>query len=280
MSEIEIEVNSRFMSGVGVHVEDTGGSGRPVVLIHGWPLSKESWREQIPALSQAGFRVVAYDRRGFGLSDKPGGGYDFDTLTEDLDGLIRELDLHDTSLVGFSMGGGEVARFVSKYGQERIRSVVFASAVPPYMLLTDDNPEGPLTKDHAATMTADLTADREGFFDQFTKDFFSVNGALQVTEAQRQQAVEICRLSDQKAALACMKAFGTEDFRNDLPKVNIPALVIHGDGDVIVPFPGSGARTHKAIPHSHLTVIAGGPHGCNVSHPSEFNSALIGFLQV
>ena len=280
MSEIEIEVNSRFMSGVGVHVEDTGGSGRPVVLIHGWPLSKESWREQIPALSQAGFRVVAYDRRGFGHSDKPGGGYDFDTLTEDLDGLIRELDLHDTSLVGFSMGGGEVARFVSKYGQERIRSVVFASAVPPYMLLTDDNPEGPLTKDHAATMTADLTADREGFFDQFTKDFFSVNGALQVTEAQRQQAVEICRLSDQKAALACMKAFGTEDFRNDLPKVNIPALVIHGDGDVIVPFPGSGARTHKAIPHSHLTVIAGGPHGCNVSHPSEFNSALIGFLQV
>ena len=280
MSEIEIEVNSRFMSGVGVHVEDTGGSGRPVVLIHGWPLSKESWREQIPALSEAGFRVVAYDRRGFGHSDKPGGGYDFDTLTEDLDGLIRELDLHDTSLVGFSMGGGEVARFVSKYGQERIRSVVFASAVPPYMLLTDDNPEGPLTKDHAATMTADLTADREGFFDQFTKDFFSVNGALQVTEAQRQQAVEICRLSDQKAALACMKAFGTEDFRNDLPKVNIPALVIHGDGDVIVPFPGSGARTHKAIPHSHLTVIAGGPHGCNVSHPSEFNSALIGFLQV
>ena len=275
----EIEVNSRFLSKVGVHVEDTGGSGRPVVLIHGWPLAKESWSEQIPVLRQAGFRVVAYDRRGFGHSDKPGGGYDYDTLTEDLDGLMSELDLHDATLVGFSMGGGEVARYISKYGQERLRSVVFASAVPPYMLQTDDNPLGPLTKDHAATMTADLTADRERFFDQFTKDFFSVNGVLTVTEEQRQQAVEMCLLSDQKAALACMNSFGTEDFRDDLTNVTVPALVIHGDGDVIVPFPGSGALTHKAIPHSHLMVIAGGPHGCNVSHPSEFNTALVEFLQ-
>lgn len=279
MSESDIEINSRFLSKVGVHVEDTGGSGRPIVLIHGWPLSKESWRGQIPVLSQAGFRVVAYDRRGFGQSDKPGGGYDYGTLTEDLHGLITELDLHDTTLVGFSMGGGEVARYVSTYGQERLRSVVFASAVPPYMLQTDDNPQGPLTKDHAAKMTTDLTADREGFFDQFTKDFFSVDGVLKITESQRQQAKELCLLSDQKAALACMKSFGTEDFRDDLPKVTIPALVIHGDGDAIVPFPGSGARTHEAIPHSHLVVIAGGPHGCNVSHPSEFNTALVEFLQ-
>ena len=229
----EIEVNSRFLSKVGVHVDDTGGNGRAVVLIHGWPLSKESWKAQIPALSQAGFRVVAYDRRGFGQSDKPGGGYDYDTLTEDLDGLLSELDLRDATLVGFSMGGGEVARYVSKYGEDRLRSVVFASAVPPYMLQTDDNPRGPLSKAHAAKMTADLTEDRDTFFDQFTRDFFSVEGELKVTEAQRQEAIEMCRQSDQKAALACMASFGTEDFRDDLPKVTVPTLVIHGDGDAV-----------------------------------------------
>ena len=274
----EIEVNSRFLTSVGVHVYDTGGDGRPVVLIHGWPLSGESWKAQIPALNAAGYRAITYDRRGFGRSNKPGGGYDYDTLTEDLEGLMNELDLHDVTLVGFSMGGGEVARYVTKYGQDRLRSVVFASAVPPYMLQTDDNPDGPLTKEHAAKMTADLTADREGFFDEFTKQFFSVNGELKITEAQRQEAIGVCQQSDQKAALACLAAFGTEDFRADLACVTVPTLVIHGDGDAIVPFPGSGARTHAAIPHSQLTVLTGAPHGCNVSHTDEFNRALVDFL--
>lgn len=274
----EIAVNSRFLSQVGVHVEDAGGPGRPVVLIHGWPLSGASWSTQVPALSAAGYRAIAYDRRGFGASDKPGGGYDYDTLTDDLEGLMDELDLHDVTLVGFSMGGGEVARYVTKYGQERLRSVVFAAAVPPYMMQTDDNPEGPLTKEHAASMTADLTADRDKFFDTFTTQFFSVDGALKVTEAQRQAAVALCRQSDQKAALACMASFGTEDFRADLPSVTVPTLVIHGDGDGIVPMKGSGARTHAAIPQSEFHVIAGAPHGCNVSHSDEFNRALVEFL--
>lgn len=274
----EIEVNSRFLTSVGVHVDDTGGAGRPVVLIHGWPLSGESWKAQIPALSAAGYRAIAYDRRGFGRSDAPGGGYDYDTLTEDLEGLMTELDLRNVTLVGFSMGGGEVARYVTKYGQDRLRSVVFAAAVPPYMLQTDDNPDGPLTKQHAAKMTADLTADREGFFDEFTKQFFSVNGELKVTEAQRQEAIGVCQQSDQKAALGCMSAFGTEDFRADLAAVTVPTLVIHGDGDATVPFLGSGARTHAAIPHSQLTVLTGAPHGCNVSHSDEFNRALVDFL--
>ena len=274
----EIEVNSRFLSRVGVHVEDARGPGRPVVLIHGWPLSGASWSAQVPALSAAGFRPIAYDRRGFGGSDKPGGGYDYDTLTEDLEGLMDELDLHEVTLVGFSMGGGEVARYVTKYGQGRLRSVVFAAAVPPYMLQTDDNPDGPLTKAQAASMTADLTADRDKFFDTFTTQFFSVNGDLKVTEAQRQLAIGLCQQSDQKAALACMASFGTEDFRRDLSVVTVPTLVIHGDGDGVVPFQGSGARTHAAIPHSQLHVIAGAPHGCNVSHPDEFNRALLDFL--
>ena len=274
----EIEVNTRFLSKVGVHVRDSGGPGRPVVLIHGWPLSGESWNAQFSVLAHAGYRVVAYDRRGFGQSDKPGGGYDYDTLTADLDGLLTELELHDVTLVGFSMGGGEVARYVSKYGQERLRSVVFASAVPPYMLQTEDNPEGPLTQAHARSMTADLTADRASFFDQFTTQFFSVGGELLVTEAQRQDAIKVCMQSDQKAALACMSSFGTEDFRGDLPNITVPALVIHGDGDGVVPFAGSGARTHAAILHSELVVLQGAPHGCNVSHPAEFNAALLAFL--
>ena len=274
----EVDVNRRFLSKVGVHVEDSGGSGRPIVLNHGWPLSGEAWRTQISALAAAGYRVVAYDRRGFGASDKPGGGYDYDTLTKDLDGLITELDLHDVTLVGFSMGGGEVARYISTFGQDRLHSVVFASAVPPAMLQTSDNPDGPLTPDKAATMTADLTAHRDQFFDRFTKDFFSANGVLKVTETQRRDAIALCQQSDHHAALACMKSFGTEDFREDLANVTVPTLVIHGDSDGIVPFEGSGARTHAAISHSQLVVLAGAPHGCNVSHPAEFNRALLTFL--
>jgi non-heme chloroperoxidase len=274
----EIEVNTRFLSKVGVHVEDTGGLGRPVVLIHGWPLSGESWRSQITAFSSAGYRVVAYDRRGFGASDKPGGGFDYDTLTDDLDGLITELNLLDLTLVGFSMGGGEVARYVSKFGESKLRSVVFAAAVPPAMMKSDDNPDGPLMPEQAAKMTADLTADRDLFFDQFTTQFFSVNGVLAVTEAQRQVAIQICNQSDQKAALGCMKSFGTEDFRQDLTKIRVPTLVIHGDSDGVVPYEGSGARTHAAIAHSQLVVLARAPHGCNVSHAEEFNQALLDFL--
>lgn len=274
----DVQVNSGLLSSTTVHVTDSGGAGLPVVLIHGWPLSSESWAPQTPALTAAGYRVVAYDRRGFGHSDKPGGGYDYDTLAEDLDGLLAALDLRDVTLVGFSMGGGEVARYVSKFGEQRLHSVVFASAVPPYMMQSDDNPDGPLTKDQAEQMTADLTKNREAFFDQFTTDFFSVNGVLKVTEQQRQDAIAMCLQSDQKAALKAMASFGTEDFREDLPKITVPVLVLHGDGDATVPFAGSGARTHETIAHSQLAMIADGPHGCNTSHPDEFNQALLNFL--
>ncbi len=274
----DVTAHSGLLHTTKVHVDDTGGAGRPVVLIHGWPLSAESWKLQTPALGAAGHRVVAYDRRGFGRSDKPRGGYDYDTLAEDLDGVLSELDLHDVTLVGFSMGGGEVARYVSKFGEERLRAVVFAASVTPYMMQTDDNSDGPLTKEQAEQMTADLTADRDAFFDQFTMQFFSVDGTLKVTEAQRQEAIALCLQSDQRAALACMESFGTEDFRDDLPRITVPTLVLHGDGDGIVPFEGSGARTHAAIPHSELVVLRDAPHGCNVSHADEFNQVLTEFL--
>ena len=159
---------------------------------------------------------MAYDRRGFGMSDKPGGGYDYDTLADDLEGLLSELELNDSALVGFSMGGGEVARYVAKFGETRLRSVVFAAAVTPAMMQTDHNPDGPLTRAAAEKMAADLVANRDAFFDGFTTNVFSSNGELKVTEAQRQEPIRLCQQSDQKAALACMESFGTEDFRNDL----------------------------------------------------------------
>ncbi|AND17707.1 alpha/beta fold hydrolase [Rathayibacter tritici] len=274
----DITAHHGLFKDTDLHVDDTGGSGRPVVLIHGWPLSGESWKEQVPAFVEAGYRVVTYDRRGFGRSDKPLTGYDYDTLTEDLHTLLTELDLQDVTLVGFSMGGGEVARYFTTYGAERLHSVVFASAVPPYLMKTDDNPDGPLEKAQAAQMTAGLTKSEDDFYDQFTTDFFSVDGVLKVTQEQRQEALALAKQSSKHAALACMTAFATTDFREDLPNVSVPTLVIHGDGDATVPFEGSGARTHAAIPGSELHVVNGAPHGVTVSHPEEWNRVVLAFL--
>lgn len=274
----EITAHHGLFKDTNLHVDDTGGSGRPVILIHGWPLSGESWKEQIPAFAQAGYRVITYDRRGFGRSDKPLTGYTYDTLTEDLHALLTELDLQNVTLVGFSMGGGEVARYFSKYGAERLHSVVFASAVPPYLMKTGDNPDGPLEKSQAAGMTAGLTKSQDDFYDQFTTEFFSVNGELKVTEAQRQEALTLAKQSSKVAALACMTAFASTDFRDDLTRVSVPSLVIHGDGDATVPFEGSGARTHAAVPSSELYVVKGAPHGVNVSHAEEWNRVVLEFL--
>lgn len=263
---------------VALHVEDSGGDGRPVVLIHGWPLSGEAWAGQVGPLRGAGYRVIAYDRRGFGRSEKPASGFDYDTLAADLAGILEDHDLRHVSLVGFSMGGGEVARYIASYGEERLHSVVFASAVAPCLMKSTDNPDGPLTPEAAKEKEAGLKADRATFFDKFTTTFFSANDELKVSEAQRQQAIAICHESDQAAALGCMKAFATTDFRPDLAKVTVPTLVLHGDSDATVPFEGSGERTHKAIAGSELVLLKGAPHGCNVSHAKEFNAALLAFL--
>jgi pimeloyl-ACP methyl ester carboxylesterase len=259
-------------------VHDSGGDGRPVVLIHGWPLSGLSWTEQTSALTDAGYRVLAYDRRGFGESD-PGDKYDYDSLADDLDNILTELDLSDVSLVGFSMGGGEVARYVSKHGEDRLHSVVFAGAIPPFLLKSDDNPDGPLTEEAAKGMRGGLEEDRDAFFDDFMTTFFSVGDDLKVSDDQRKNALTMCKQSNKEAALGSMDAFSRTDFRDDLPKITVPTLVIHGDSDVIVPFEGSGQRTHDAIEGSELVVIEGAPHGFNVSHASEFNEALLAFLE-
>lgn len=274
----EVTAHHGLFKDTNLHVDDAGGAGRPVVLIHGWPLSGKSFKEQIPALKEAGYRPITYDRRGFGLSSKPPAGYNYDVLAEDLQKVLVELDLADVTLVGFSMGGGEVARYLGLYGPGRIRSVVFASAVTPYLMQTDDNPDGPLTPEQADGMAEDLVKDEAAFYDSFTRDFFSVDGVLKVSEVQRKEAGAMCGQANKNAALACMAAFGGTDFRGDLADVTVPALVIHGDGDATVPFEGSGQRTHAALADSEVHVIRDAPHGCNVSHAEEWNSVVIDFL--
>ncbi|MFI5955022.1 alpha/beta fold hydrolase [Cryptosporangium sp. NPDC051539] len=261
-----------------LHVDDYGGPGRPVVLLHGWPLSGEAFAGNVPAVTAAGYRAVTYDRRGFGRSDKTLTGYGYDTLTEDLHTVLEALDLRDVTLVGFSMGGGEVARYFTKYGSERVHSVVFASAVPPYLAKTSDNPDGPLPRSEALKLSSGLAANQDKFYDRFITDFFSANGVLAVTEAQRQEALALTAQASKTAALESMTSWGNTDFREDLPKVSVPALVLHGDADATVPYEGSGQRTLQAVPQGSVHLIAGGPHGVNVSHADEWNQALVRFL--
>ena len=264
--------------GIEIFYTDHGGDGRPVVLVHGWPLSGESWAATVPVLLDAGYRVITYDRRGFGASGTTGAdGYDYDLLTSDLAALLDELDLTDVTLVGFSMGGGEVARYVGNHGQSRLHSVVFIAAIPPWLLLSDDNPDGGLDMATARGMQEALRADREGFLDGFLTTFFSVDGALSVTEEQRQQALTLAAQADLDAAVACIVLW-TSSFTDDVARIEVPTLVIHGDGDAIVPFEVSGKRVHEQVAGSDLVLVEGGPHGVTVSHTDEVNRALLEFL--
>lgn len=275
-----IEVTTKDGLLIELHYEETG-TGEPVVLIHGWPLCRHSWEFQIPALAEAGYRVIAYDRRGFGDSSKPGGGYEYDTLAADLHGLLEKLDLRDVTLVGFSMGGGEVARYIANYGTDRIKKAVFAAAVPPYLYKTDDNPEGPLDDDGIKEFEDGVKDDRPAFLEDFTKTFFSAgeDAAELVSEPRRSYNVNMAMVASPKATIDCISAFAKTDFRDDLKKIDVPVLVIHGDSDQIVPFEASGKRTHEAVENSELAVMEGGPHGINVTHADKFNDALLGFLK-
>ncbi len=264
---------------VTLHYTDAGGAGRPVVLIHGWPLSGEAWKGNAPALAAAGCRVITYDRRGFGASSKPDEGYDYDTLASDLNELMVELDLTDAVLVGFSMGGGEVARYIGTYGTDRLAGAVLAAAITPALGITDANPDGAGPQEFFDGLADQCAADRPGFTGGFMHTFFSsAEGGLKVPEASVQDALALAAQGSDTALVACIRIWST-DFQDDLRKVDIPLLVIHGDGDQNVPFAKSAARVQGYVPGATLHVVADGPHGINVSDTDEFNAALVEFVQ-
>ena len=273
-----LQVGNENSAPVEIYYEDHG-SGSPVVLIHGWPLSGRSWEGQVPALVEAGHRVVTYDRRGFGTSSQPWGGYDYDTFAADLATLIEHLDLSDVALVGFSMGGGEVARYIGRYGSDRVAKTVLAAAVPPYLYQSDDNPEGGLDDATIQQFKDGVRGDRIAFLDGFITDFFTAGDRSDlISEPSRLYHREIAAFASPKGTLDCIDAFGRTDFRNDLDKIDVPTLVIHGDSDAIVPFEVSGKRSHEAIANSSLVLIEGAPHGFNATHAEQFNRALLDFL--
>ncbi|MNI23672.1 Non-heme bromoperoxidase BPO-A2 [compost metagenome] len=264
---------------IQLHYEDFG-SGEPIVLIHGWPLSGRSWEKQIPALVEAGYRVITYDRRGFGQSSQPWNGYDYDTFAADLHKLILQLELCNVTLVGFSMGGGEVARYIGTYGTERVSRAVLAGAIPPYLYKSADNPDGGFDDATIRGFQDGVRADRLAFLDNFTTGFFASGDRTNlVSEAFRLYNRDIAAFASPKGTLDCISAFSYTDFRGDLAKFNVPTLIIHGDADAIVPVEISGQKAHERIAGSQLVVIKGGPHGLNATHAEEFNEALLQFLK-
>ncbi|ROO25312.1 arylesterase [Salinisphaera orenii MK-B5] len=272
-----LQVATENEAPVELYYEDHG-SGRPVVLIHGWPMSGRSWEPQVGALIEAGHRVITYDRRGFGRSSQPWSGYDYDTFAADLQALLTHLDLREATLVGFSMGGGEVARYLGRYGSERIARAVLAAAVPPYLYKSDDNPDGGLDDATIAQFEDGVRGDRIAFLEDFTTQFFSSEQGLLVSEANRQYHRQIASFASPKGTLDCIAAFGRTDFRGDLERIDVPVLILHGDADAIVPFEVSGKRAADMIGDSSVSVIQGGPHAINATHADEFNRALIDFI--
>jgi len=255
------------------------GTGNPVVLIHGWPLSHEMWDYQLAELPAHGLRVIAYDRRGFGKSTQTWDGYDYDTLADDLKAVLDELDLQNVTLVGFSMGGGEVARYMSRHGGARVSKVAFVSAVTPYLLKTDDNPDG-VDQSVFDEITENLKKDRADFLQTFGKQFYGVNLISRpVSQAHLDGDFARAYVASHKATLDCANAFATTDFRNDLTQIHVPALIIHGDADKTVPIESSGELTANALPNAQYIVYDGAPHGLFVTEKDRLNEDLLSFIQ-
>jgi non-heme chloroperoxidase len=273
----QVTVGKENSGNIELYYEDHG-SGRPVVLIHGYPLSGASWEKQVPVLLSAGHRVITYDRRGFGKSSQPTTGYNYDTFAEDLHKLITHLDLRDFALVGFSMGGGEVARYFGKYGSKGVSKAVIISGVPPFLLKTPDNPEG-VDGSVFEGIEKSVVADRYAFFTEFFKNFYNTDLLLnkRVSEQAVQASWNLAAGASATASLACVPTWH-EDFRKDLSKIDVPALVLHGDADRILPIGASGQRTGKLIKGARLVVVKDGPHCITWTHADEVNPELVKFL--
>ncbi len=254
------------------------GEGTPVIFIHGWPLNHEMWEYQLLEISKHNIRCIAYDRRGFGKSDRPWQDYDYDTLADDLHELITQLKLSKVVLVGFSMGGGEVARYMGKYGSDKIDKVVFISSVTPFRLKTPDNPDGSEKLTFDATIHK-LENDRPAFLKEFGKKFYGVGKTSStVSPALLDWNQMLCLMSSAKASVDCVRSFSETDFREDLKKIKVPVLIIHGDADDIVPIEASGDKTAELILHAKYIVYKGAPHGLFITEKEKLNTDLIEFI--
>lgn len=278
-----VKVGRENSGDIKLYYEDLG-TGQPVVLIHGYPLNGHSWEKQTAMLLDNGFRVIAYDRRGFGASSQPSDGYDYDTFAADLDKLMTELDLRDAVLVGFSMGTGEVTRYLSRYGSERVSKAVLMGPIPPFLLKTEDNPEG-VDQTVFDDIKAALVKDRPSYFTAFFENFYNTDklggGILseaRITDEAVQMSWNVAVQSSAIADLVCVDTWLT-DFRQDLPKIDVPTLIIQGDSDRILPFASTGEKLPALIKNSRLVVIKDGPHAITWTHADEVNPALLEFLQ-
>ncbi|WP_097911306.1 alpha/beta fold hydrolase [Streptomyces sp. b84] len=273
-----IKVGTENSTDIELHYEDKG-AGQPVVLIHGYPLDGNSWEGQTSALLAAGHRVITYDRRGFGKSSQPSTGYDYDTFAADLNTVMETLDLRDAVLVGFSMGTGEVARYLSLYGSGRIAKAVFLASLEPYLAITDDNPDGAAPLSFFEGVSEAVQKDRYAFFTGFYTDFYNLDENLgtRVSEEAVRNAWNIAAGAGPIASAAAPLTWPT-DFRADIPKIDVPALIVHGTGDRTLPVDATGRRFAKALPTAQYIEIDGAPHGLLTTHTTEVNEILLDFL--
>jgi non-heme chloroperoxidase len=272
-----ITVGKENSASIELYYEDHG-SGPPVVLIHGWPLSGASWEKQTAALLAAGYRVITYDRRGFGRSSRPGVGYNYDTFAADLDKLMKKLDLKKAALVGFSMGSGEVSRYLAKYGAKRVRKAVLIGTLGPYLVKAADNPEGVEPKVFEGIKAA-IRADRPAFLMEFLRNFYNydVTGGKLVSERVLEDNWNVGVSASAIGTVQCVDCW-IEDFRKDLAKNKVPTLILHGDADRILPPDATSRRQAKMIKNVKLVELPGGPHGVLWTHADQINSELVNFL--
>ena len=256
------------------------GSGQPVVLIHGFPLDGESWGKQQAALLDAGYRVVAYDRRGFGDSTKAGSGYDYDTFAADLHALMEELDLRDAVLVGFSMGTGEIARYLSRYGAERVAKAAFLGSLEPYLLITDEHPDGAGPQEFFDGIRADVLKDRYAFLTGFFEGFYNLEENLGTRISDEALAASVATGNRAgNTAIAAAPLTWPTDFRDDIPAITMPALILHGTADNVLPIDKTARKFSELLPEATYVEIEGAPHGLLWTHGDEVNEALLAFLR-
>lgn len=270
--------NKKSKQPVDIFYEDYG-TGQPVILIHGWPLSRKSWEQQVWKIVDEGFRCISYDRRGFGISSQPWGEYDYSTLTSDLNTIIDGLDLKDAIIVGFSMGGGEVVRYFTDYGADRIAKAVLISSIIPLVKKKDDNPDG-VPEAALNGIKEALQKDRVGFLKGFGKGFYNFDkNKDRVSEAQLDYDFIIASQASPQATIQTALAWMNTDFRSELKNVTVPTLIVHGDADETVPKATSADQAAKGIADNQYEVIKGAPHGLNITHAEELNKILISFLK-